>query len=239
MCTILIADDNIYFATNLMNFINKNNNNVRVCNISCDGKSTLEILNTYDNIDVALLDFKMPIYNADEILQKIHNKDRYLKSFIIISGEFESAKKLYNNEMVFDIINKLSNASTIMSKINELIISKENESTKKNIKKKIINELLYLGYDISHKGTNYLIEVINYIQNNPNKCLDNLKADVYPVIAAYHNESIHNIKCYINRETTEMYLKCDSFKLQNYFAYAEDTKPNVKTIINTIINKIS
>lgn len=84
-----------------------------------------------------------------------------------------------------------------------------------------------------------MIDAINYIQSNPNKYLDNLKKDVYPIIASHSNESVHNIKCYIHRETNEMYVRCESKKLQKYFAYDEDMKPNVKTVINTIINKIA
>ena len=239
MVNVLIADDNINYATSLMNYINMHNDNIRVCNISRNGKEALNILNSNDNVDAVLLDFKMPIYNADQLLRRINNKEKYLKSFIIISGEFELAKKLYNNDMVYSIINKITNVPLIMSKINELIVFKENKNKENTIHKKIVNELLYLGYDISHKGTLYLIDAINYIQSNPNKYLDNLKKDVYPIIASHSNESIHNIKCYIHRETTEMYVRCESKKLQKYFAYDEDIKPNVKTVINTILNKIS
>lgn len=239
MVNVLIADDNISYATNLMNYINMHNSNIRVCNISKNGKETLDVLNSYDNIDVVLLDFKMPIYNADELLCRINNKRKYLKSFIIITGEFELARKINDNNMVYSIVSKLTSIPLIMSKINELIISKENENKEKETKKKIVNELLYLGYDISHKGTLYLIDTINYIQSNPNKYLDNLRKDVYPIVASRNNESVHNIKCYINRETSEMYFKCESRKIQKYFSYAEDTKPNVKTVINTVINKIA
>lgn len=239
MVNVLIADDNISYATNLMNYINMHNSNIRVCNISKNGKETLDVLNSYDNIDVVLLDFKMPIYNADELLCRINNKRKYLKSFIIITGEFELARNINDNNMVYSIVSKLTSIPLIMSKINELIISKENENKEKEMKKKIVNELLYLGYDISHKGTLYLIDTINYIQSNPDKYLDNLKKDVYPIVASHNSESVHNIKCYINRETSEMYLKSESLKIQKYFSYAEDTKPNVKTVINTIINKIA
>ena len=131
MVNIVIADDNINYATSLMNYINMHNSNIRVCNISRDGKETLDILNSFDNIDVVLLDFKMPIYNADQLLCKINNKNKYSKSFIIISGEFELAKKLYDNGMVYSVISKLTSIPLIMSKINELIVSKENENEKK------------------------------------------------------------------------------------------------------------
>ena len=37
MVNVLIADDNIDYAINLMNYINKQNNNARVCNVSKTG----------------------------------------------------------------------------------------------------------------------------------------------------------------------------------------------------------
>lgn len=63
MVKILIADDNIDYAINLMNYINNNIDNIKVCNITKDGKETLEILNSKNDIDIVLLDYKMPIYN--------------------------------------------------------------------------------------------------------------------------------------------------------------------------------
>ena len=85
----------------------------------------------------------------------------------------------------------------------------------------------------------YLIDTINYIKSNPNKLLDNLSKSVYPVVAKNYKESIHNIKCRINYETKEMYLSCEMQRLQDYFNYLIDTKPNVKTVINTVINKLA
>ena len=239
MINILIADDNLDYATSLMNYINLKNESIRVCNIISDGNNVINFLNNYNNIDVVLLDYKMPSYNGKEILNQINNKIKYKKSFIIISGEFNEARNLYDNEMVYTVMNKLVGLSTIYSTINELIIHKEKRNLENDRKQKVIKELLYLGYDISHKGTSYLIDVINYIQNNQNKNLDNLNRDVYPIIAQIHNVNVHNIKCYIARETNEMYLKCKTKRLQDYFSYAEDTKPNVKTVIYTIINKIA
>ena len=57
MVNVLIADDNVDYAINLMNYINEKNENIKVCNIAKNGKETLEILNLKDNIDVILLDY--------------------------------------------------------------------------------------------------------------------------------------------------------------------------------------
>lgn len=61
MLNVLIADDNISYATTLMNYISQNDKNIRVCAIAKDGRETINILKSRDNIDVILLDLKMPI----------------------------------------------------------------------------------------------------------------------------------------------------------------------------------
>lgn len=238
MVNILIADDNIDYAINLMNYINEKNENIKVYNIAKNGKETIKILNDTDNIDLVLLDYKMPFYNGKQVLDKVLDKRKYSNSFIIISGEIETVAKLRNNEMIHSIIYKTIDMSEIVKRINELIEYKESIKQSKIIKKKIITELLYLGYDISHKGTKYLIEVIEYIALNQNRTLERLEKDVYPKIAILYNESVHNIKCRINNATSVMYCNCEIEKLKKYFHFNIDTKPKVRTIIDTIVNNI-
>lgn len=238
MVNILIADDNINYAISLMNIINKQNTNIRVCNIAQDGKQTVEILNNENNIDVILLDFKMPIYDGGQVLDKIKNKSQYENSCIIISGEIDLVKNLNTNKIVSSIIYKTSSINSIMKEINRIVELKEKVKKNKELKNKIIKELLYLEYNISHKGTQYLIKTIEYIALNPNKDLEKLERSVYPRISTIYNDSIHNIKCNINRATTSMYCECEIEKLRSYFQFDKDTKPKVKTVIHTIINKI-
>lgn len=238
MINVLIADDNVEYAVNLMNYINEKNDNIKVFNIAKNGQETLEILNLKNNIDVILLDYKMPILNGNQVLDKITDKEKYNDSFIVISGEIESVIKLRKNEMIHSIIYKTTSMNEIIRKINELFEYKESIKKSKILKNKITEELLYLGYDISHKGTQYLIKVIDYIASNPNKELEKLEKNVYPQIASIYNDSAHNVKCRINNATTIMYYNCEIEKLKKYFNFNVDIKPKVKTIINTIINKI-
>lgn len=239
MINVLIAEDNINYAINLMNYINKRNANIKVCNIAKNGKEALDVLNNKNDIDVVLLDYKMPIFNGEQVLEKIVNKNKYSDSFIIISGEIESVIKLRENDMIHSIIYKTTEMNEIIKRINELFNYKETIKKAKIIKNQVTEELLYLGYDISHKGTKYLVEVIEYIALNQNKNLEKLEKDVYPIIAKKSNNSVHNIKCRINNATTIMYCNCEIEKLKKYFHFDIDAKPKVKTVINTIIRKVS
>ena len=239
MVNVLIADDNVDYAINLMNYINKNNKNIRICMITKDGKETLDILCAENNIDVILLDLKMPIFSGVEVLELIKNEKKYENAIIILSGELNYTTSLnkYNN-LIYSVIDKVIVLDIIISNINSIIEEKEKMKKCKMIKDKVMEELLYLGYDISHKGSQYLIKVIEYIVSNSDKNIENLERDVYPQISLLYNTSIHNIRCRINKSTTEMYYNCDIEKLKKYFKFDEDVKPKVKTIIYTIINKI-
>lgn len=238
MINVLIADDNIEYAVNLMNYINEKNKNIKICKITKNGKETLEFLNLKNDIDVVLLDYQMPFYNGIQILEKIKNKSKYFGSIIIISGELDSIAQLQKSEMIHSVIFKTTSMERIIKRINELFEYKEENKRINMMNNNIVNELLYLGYDISHKGTQYLIKVIEHIIINPEMELEKLDK-IYSQISTTYNTSPSNIKCRINKATTEMYYNCQVEKLTKYFHFDIDIKPKVRTVINTIINKIS
>lgn len=60
MVVILIVEDNINYAISLMNYINMENSNIKVCAVAKNGNEALEILEQNDKIDVILLDLKLP-----------------------------------------------------------------------------------------------------------------------------------------------------------------------------------
>ncbi len=202
------------------------------------GKKTLKILNNENNIDVILLDYKMPFYNGQEVLERILDKEKYEDSFIIISGEIENVITLRENEMIHSIIYKNTKMNDILKKINELLEYKESLKDSRILENKITDEILYLGYDISHKGTQYLIDAILLIYESGEYDIFNLKEDVYPIVAKKYNKTLHNIKCDINKANDCMYKVCKKERVRKYFKFFDDTKPTVKNVIYTILNKI-
>lgn len=238
MLNVLIADDNIDYAINLMNYINEDNNIVRVCNIAKDGKKTIDILNNENNIDIILLDYQMPIYNGLEVLEKIENKDKYVDSCIIISGEIESVVRMRQCDLVHSILFKTLSMEDIKNRIMQLVEYKEDIKKAKDIDERILNELLFLNYNISLKGTKYLIDTIKYVYYDRDY-LDNLEKFVYPKVSQKYNEKLCNIKCRIGKATMLMYYNCEIEKLKDYFNLDIDIKPKIKTVIDTIVRKIS
>lgn len=180
------------------------------------------MLDSYNNIDVILLDLKMPLCSGKEVLQKIMNKEKYENSCIIISGELSLIRELNNNSIINCIIHKNTGVEEIIIKLDEILKQKEKMKKQKVLRKRIIDELIYLGYDISYKGTRYLIETIEYIAENQNKDIDNLEKNVYPIISKKYNDSVHNIKNNINRANNNMYYDCKIEKIKEYFHFDWD-----------------
>lgn len=240
MVNILIADDNIYYAKMLMNVINTDiDTNIKVTHLAVDGKETLDILEN-NQIDVTLLDLKMPIYDGMYILDKLkqEQKDKYEQSIIVISGETEMLYKINSQPYVYCALNKVCSISKIIDTIKELVEDKEQEKQTNNVKNNIIKQLQYLNYNLSHKGTQYLIDAILLIYNRGDYDIFNLKEDVYPIIAKRYNKSIHNIKCDINKANDYMYRVCKKERIRKYFKFFDDSKPTVKNVIYTILNKV-
>ena len=98
--------------------------------------------------------------------------------------------------------------------------------------------MLFLNYNISIKGTKYLIDTIKCVYDNRDY-LDNLEKFVYPKVAQKYNEKLYNIKCRIGKATMIMYYNCEIEKLKSYFNFDVDIKPKIKTVIETIVRKIS
>ncbi len=211
------------------------NENIRIAKIANNKEETIEILNN-DNIDVVLLDINI-IKSNDNIISTMIKKEKqkkYKDSIILITKNFKESQKVIGNKMIFDYLIEGEDSNEILYKINRMIISKDLEGKRK----KIIDELKYIGYNIEHIGTKYLVDAILQIYLNRESMLDNLQKDVYPIISKIHNKPIHNIKCDITRATECMYYECDSERLKRYFGFYDDKKPTSKTVIFTVLNKI-
>ena len=216
MIKVLISEDDIYYATLLMNSINEINNNIRVIGIAQNGLETLQKISD-NEIDIILLDLIMPKLDGYQVLEKIKDNKKYENSCIVISGDFSEFWKLKNNSLVYRVLPKNIGINNIVKNINELIIYKEQANYENKVNYKIRKELIILGYDFSHKGTIYLFKAIKYVMFNLDKELENLEKAIYPIISKKYTTSIHNIKCSINRATTQMYCQCEVDRLKNIF----------------------
>lgn len=237
MLNMLVVDDNFDFAKILINSVSQQNRNVRLCHIATNGKETLDIINNKGlEIDIILLDLLLPKYNGCEILQLIQSMylNRFQESIIVISGDLNMISKVKNSPLLFSSIPKMAGIEKIVKEVDLLIQYKEKSNV---IEKSIINELTYLGYNLSHKGTQYLVDVISSFYHS-NKSNFNLKRNVYPNLAMKYNTTESNIKVDISKATEYMYYECAETKAKEYFKSNLDGKIKPKLVINTILNKL-
>jgi len=238
MVNLLVVDDNFYYSKNLINIIASQNPKVRLCNFCTDGKDVLDLLsNQQYDIDIILLDLKLPNYNGIDILDYIEkNKiEKYKDSIIIVSGEMELMLKVRKNPYLYTSINKTSGFDRILRELNDLVEMKEQE--KNSIEYKIHNELNKLHYNFSYIGTKYLAEAL-LIYNNSDFININLEKDIYPIIAKKYKKSVNNIKTNIINATALMYYDCKEEILEHYFGIVAGEKPTPKMIIATILNHL-
>ncbi len=203
------------------------------------GKETIERLNS-DNIDIVILDLKMPILDGIEVISKLSEEKRkkYNQSIIVVSGEPDMIVKVREEETVYAYIDKLSSMSEIIEKIDKLVKNKNSRKNVHLLKDEIRKELQELGYNLSHKGTIYLVDAISliYIKKIEDKL--NLKKDIYPILAEKHNRPVYSIKSDIVKATDFMDSTCDLKKKKEYFSFDDNTKLTVKLVIYTVLNNI-
>ena len=236
MVNMLIANKDIFKLKNVVNEVITNNKNIRIAKITTDGEETLNALNN-DNIDVALIEVDLPTITGIDVLNKLseERKQKYKDSILIVAEELTAVQKLIGNKMIYDYIIQGTNKNELLYKVDRIIKEKDIDQKRK----KIIQELKYLGYNIEYVGTNYLIETILQIYINRELMLDNLQQEIYPILSKRYNKTVHNIKCNITRATECMYYECDSSRLKDYFGFYDDTKPTAKTVMFTVLNKIN
>ena len=238
--TVLIADDNMEYIKNLANMMLYKIPSIRLIKIATDGEETYKYLKR-GNIDLLLLDLKMPKYSGLEVLEKLYNeKLANFPKVIVISGEIPIIKYSYISK--YNIVNCLYKSNGIDSVTDSVLKIVSEIAKEEDIKywdKCIIDELTKLNYNFKHNGTKYIKESIIYILDKNDECLsDNLEKNVYVHIAKLHNKTVGNIKNNIVKATNNMYAECNMDYLLDYFDFKFDAKPTPKIVISTIINKV-
>lgn len=238
MINVLIASNNIYYSKAIMDVLD--NKNIKVTNMAIDGIEALGLIKTKNNIDIVILELELASYNGIKIINTLikDNMLKYSKSLIIISKNKDLLEKLKHNQFVFDIIDRKESLYNLKIKVEKLLHKKMKENIAIVLKHEIIKEIKYLRYNLSYKGTNYLINIIELLLLNKNKDYSNLNKDVYPIIANKYKTTVFNIKSNIIKATEQMYIECENERLKQYFGFVNDSKPTTKNVIYTIYNKI-
>ncbi|MFQ9263871.1 MAG: response regulator transcription factor [Clostridia bacterium] len=241
MLNVLIADDNIYYVKNLVNFVISKNSNIKIVNIASTGLEVLEAIKENPNIDLILLDLKMPELNGIKTLDKLYNMNlTHYPNILVISGENNLIKKIVNHPLVTDFVNKSDDMITVYNKLLNYEKQLKFSNSKEELSKKISSELIYIGYNPSHLGTQYIKEcILEIYEKNCSEYSQNLENYLYKQIAFSHGKSFQNVKSNIIKATNFMYAESDMSILKNYFHFNDNKrKPTPKIVISTILSKL-
>lgn len=239
MIEILIAENSIYYTRDLINNINKKNTYTRLCAIATNDEEIIEGLQQ-NKVDIILLDLEVLELGGFKLLNKLSRQysDNYKKSVIVISNDNNNFKIIRNNPCVYSCVNKIKGIDNTLNEIQKLVEIKQKEKIKNTFEENVIHEISKLNYNLSYKGTKYLIESVMLIWNKKDIENINLKRDIFPVIAKKYNKTVNNIKININNATEIIFYDCPQYKLNDYFGYKITNKPKVKLVICTILQKL-
>ena len=241
MINILVIEDDMIQSQHLINIVSSEIEEIKLYNISINGKEALEIIDK-GNVDIILLDLNLPDISGVEILSYIsdNNIDKYMNSIVVISGDSNLISQLpsFCYSYICAIIHKPIIYNDLIYKLSEIVKFKNKIKTDNVIKNKINRELEYLKFNFSHNGTRYLAETIFELYSNRTKSIDNFKRDIFPILAKKHNKTVNTIEGNIKQAINCMFFDCNESILMKYFHYSFIIKPKLKEICFTILNKL-
>ena len=217
MVNILVVEDEVVQSKQIINYISQKNKNIKLYGMADSGEETLNLLLSGE-IDIIILDLKLPDINGVEIIKTIEheNMERYKKSIIIVSGEENMIKEVNTSPYVYKYFFKPVDMCDINETINSMIQEKKYTDM---IRKKIANELSKLNFNFTHEGTNYLLECIYQVYKM--KIIDNmnLSKTIYPIVARKYKKSQNTIYGDIKQAINSMFNTCSKEMLKEYFNY--------------------
>lgn len=237
MINIILIGKDIKFFRKLINSINIENPNIKICGIA-DTINEMMLLISKLHIDIMLVD-------TDSFETKyfiLNNKNYKDKVCFIISDR--ANKVMFNNNE--NCIIKNQNINKVIEQINTMLTNKlikenikQNEQEENILRKKIKKELNSIGYNYELLGTTYIEETIYILYTLKYYSGDNFEKDIYPIVAKKYGKNVHNVKCNIRNATDIMYLENKIEKLKEYFQKENLNNFKSKKIIKKVLEKIN
>ena len=230
MKTILLADDNISFNSKCRDFLAKDDT-LKVVQ-TFNGKDTfIKYLELQP--DAMILDYKLPKWNGQKVLEKLENyelkNNSIKKNTIFITGCSLINTKLLRNSKICCFLPKPLDFSRLAESLCDIFSWNSLESN--NYHKEIVNYFLYLGInDPESNNYKYLFYSIELILKN-NDLIDNLN-NIYYLVSKKFNKSpkqiqnrirynIRIIKKYMPKEIQKslfnVHYKYDTFTTKLFF----------------------
>ena len=103
-------------------------------------------------------------------------------------------------------------------------------------KKRILNEIKGLKFEVTNIGVQYLIDCILLIKCND--ALYNLEKEIYPIVAKKYNVTSNKVKWNIYSCINTMSRNNSMERINRYLGFSYNRTPTPKVLIFTIVNKI-
>lgn len=227
MNKVLIYSNDLSFLKGLNNYIsNIKNLEIQMCTSLSLLKENLEkisyILVIIDtNNDMESINYKylsnLQINNIVLLYDSLDNIDERViedKKFILKERSLENVKALLSYDT-----------------------SDENDSfLVLYTKKRILNEIKGLKFEVTNIGVQYLIDCILLIKCND--ALYNLEKDIYPIVAKKYNVTSNKVKWNIYSCINNMSRNNSMERINRYLGFSYNRTPTPKVLIFTIVNKI-
>ena len=227
MNKVLIYSNDLSFLKGLNNYIsNIKNLEIQMCTSLSLLKENLEkisyILVIIDtNNDMEAINYKylsnLQINNIVLLYDTLDNIDERViedKKFILKERSLENIKALLSYDT-----------------------SDENDSfLVLYTKKRILNEIKGLKFEVTNIGVQYLIDCILLIKCND--ALYNLEKEIYPIVAKKYNVTSNKVKWNIYSCINNMSRNNSMERINRYLGFSYNRTPTPKVLIFTIVNKI-
>lgn len=102
----------------------------------------------------------------------------------------------------------------------------------------ILCELLQIGFNVKHKGTFLLADIIYKAEKDEKGLyIENFEKKYYTELSKYYNQNVKTIKSNITKAVDNMFIFSNMHVRKQYFGY-DDVKPTAKIIVITVLNRI-
>lgn len=208
----------------------------RVINVTT---SIEEVINSLQNekMDLIISNSKKIIINNGEMVKRMESmRLKTMPKIIVITDNAELIETLKDDSIVTEVYDKNDGKEVIMERIKNLKIESQRRDSIKTTRNRVVSELLYIGFNPKHLGTQYLLESILYIYNSPDRTVtNNLENLVYKPIGEKYHKTKDSVKSCILKATNCMFDEGDASRIREYFSIADKSRPTPKQIISKIL----
>lgn len=227
MNKVLIYSNDLSFLKGLNNYIsNIKNLEIQMC-------TSLSLLK--ENLEK--ISYILVIIDTNNDMEAINYKylsNLQINNIVLLYDSLDNIEESVISDKKFILKEKsLENVKALLS----YDTSDENDSfLVLYTKKRILNEIKGLKFEVTNIGVQYLIDCILLIKCND--ALYNLEKEIYPIVAKKYNVTSNKVKWNIYSCINNMSRNNSMERINRYLGFSYNRTPTPKVLIFTIVNKI-